>query len=350
MAEPNNMKGSFDPLLAPFWLAKTFSAQFGQEHVLVGIDEDDCAVIDLDGICLVVTTDYVNAKPIALELGIGSYRDIGYLCVTTNISDLCGTGARPVGFLASVMMKRGDDEAQYQELMSGIQEALSIYGVPLIGGDTKIGHAMAIGGTALGTAGSVHDLFIRNHALPGDDIWVSGPLGSCNAALIGLKEGFGDELWRSWARNAILRPLAPMRKIAKLYGNRGINAGTDISDGLGADLSTLCLSSKVGGIVDIDAIPTVPEVLAIALENNRPSWHYVFGAGGDFQLILTATPEISQQLLNLEFTKIGVITESPELVLRFADGITKPFPNHGHNDAFDCDFYMEISDFLKNTI
>ena len=53
-----------------------------------------------------ITTDYLNSWPIVLELKIGDFYELGKLLVIANLSDLCGTGAKPLCFLSSIMLKR----------------------------------------------------------------------------------------------------------------------------------------------------------------------------------------------------------------------------------------------------
>ena len=61
------------------WLSAAIStALHPPYHLIAGIGEDDCAVVELGGrSILVATSDYVNAQPIILTLEIGSYFEIG---------------------------------------------------------------------------------------------------------------------------------------------------------------------------------------------------------------------------------------------------------------------------------
>ncbi|HEX04036.1 MAG TPA: hypothetical protein ENH10_02630, partial [Bacteroidetes bacterium] len=80
----------FNPGDAPEWLARVFSEQIENQKtgLLVGINEDDCAVLDLGGELLVITSDILNSWPICLEYGLGSQSTLGHLVVTASLSDL----------------------------------------------------------------------------------------------------------------------------------------------------------------------------------------------------------------------------------------------------------------------
>jgi len=117
------------------WLAKAWIGQL-PAYVLSGISDDDCAILRIGRQKLVVTTDFLNASPIALEHGLGNYEDLGYLLVGANLADLAGTGAKPIGFLAGITLPKDSSEGQFRMLMKGVKRGLLDYGIPLVGGDT----------------------------------------------------------------------------------------------------------------------------------------------------------------------------------------------------------------------
>src|SRR5437867_728665 len=106
-----------DPDAMPPWLARRFATRFNTESILAGVNDDDCAVIDWGKKLVVVTTDYLNARPIALELGVGDLRTLGRLAVAANLADLCGTGAAPRALLVAVTMPRDAREQDFQQIM-----------------------------------------------------------------------------------------------------------------------------------------------------------------------------------------------------------------------------------------
>jgi thiamine monophosphate kinase len=139
---------NFDPDEMPKWIS-AFWKKKKYKNVVAGINDDDCAVVKVGSERIVVSVDYLNANPIALELGIGSFKDLGRLLVAANVADLCGTGAKPIGFLTSIMLnKETANQIQFIQFMQGVKKELLKHGIPLIGGDTKLGNSNSFCGVA----------------------------------------------------------------------------------------------------------------------------------------------------------------------------------------------------------
>ena len=107
------------------------------------------------------------------------------MAVASSLSDLCGSGALPVALLIGVTLPHGTTETDFKELMRGVKVEADRYGVPVVGGDSKLGKSRALLAVAIGSAQSRKELFLKNGAKPGDIIWVSGNLGSVAAAAWG---------------------------------------------------------------------------------------------------------------------------------------------------------------------
>jgi thiamine-monophosphate kinase len=330
----------FDPDEMPPWLSKLTGKKLNPE-IIAGINDDDCAVLRISQREIVITTDYLNAKPIALELGFGSYWDLGRILVGANISDLCGTGALPIAFMASIMVEQGPDAAtKFKSIMEGIHFQLQKYKIPLIGGDSKLGRD-AFCGIAIGVKEKGTKLFLKNAASPGDSIWVSGNIGNVSAAIEGLKKGNMSESWNRWARKSIIEPNVPLKKSRTIASLKIVNGGTDISDGLAANLWNLCKSSNVGAIVDVDAIPTAKQTQQLAKCRDIASWIYSMSIGGDFQFLFTSNSKNDLKLSELGFYRIGLIMEGREAYLNI-NGEVHPMPKTGHRDKGIISFHDEV--------
>jgi len=296
---------------------------------------------------LVLSTDYLNSNPIAIEFKIGTYKDLGRLLVAANLSDLCGTGAKPIGFLASIMLdKKTSKKADFIELMRGIKKELSIHSIPLIGGDTKLGNSNSFCGVALGMREVNTKLFFKNGAKPDDIIWVSGKIGSVAAAIDGLRDNLMSKEWEKWAIRKITSPIIPLEMSRQLSKTKKINAGTDLSDGLGADLFSLCKASNVGAVINALDIPISKQVREIAKQKKIEPWKYAFTIGGDFQFIVTAKVGVDLDKFGLK--KIGFITKDTSLNLKVKEAFIS-LPQKGHRDFKIIDFKNEVS-ILLNTI
>ncbi len=340
---------TFDPDEVPSWLASLFSGGIEYRSVLAGVNQDDCAVLCTAGGLLVLSTDFFNARPLALEAGIGGLGDLGRLLVGANLSDLCGTGAAPTALLLGVQMPRESMLSDFEELIRGVSDEARRWQLPVVGGDTKLGSSLSLYAVAVGMAESMDELYLRMNAQPGDSLWVSGPLGGCCAAILGLKwREFGPEdRWTKWAGDAILRPTLPLPKSRALSAKRIAHAGTDLSDGLGTDLAALCQASGVGVILDASSIPMARVACTVAEAMGVPDFLFAFPIGGDFQFIVTAPPDTDDDLAGLGFVRIGEITSHQTLRIRLADGRELELPTAGHRDARAGTFEEEVKHLLE---
>jgi thiamine-monophosphate kinase len=263
-----------------------------------------------------------------------------------SISDLLGSGAKPEAMLLGITLQHGSSQDEFEELMKGAKEIAEGCGVRVIGGDTKLGSCRALFSVGIGSAISRANLFLKNGAKPGDLLWCSGPLGSCNAATLGLQRSdFSDE-WRNWAKEAILVPRLPLGKSSELSGRALGRGGTDISDGLGADLSRLCSASGTGAVVDALSIPFEAPVAEVANRMGVPPWTFAFAGGGDFQFLVSASKANRKQVEDVGLHLIGELTEQRDLNLRAGNRII-PLPVGGHEDVRGLSFSAEIKTLIQ---
>lgn len=224
---------------------------------------DDCAVLDVGGETLVLTHDMmvegVHTLP-GQDAG-----DIAWKLVTTNLSDLAAKGAQPFGVMLGHML--GPDDERF---VAGLDEVLTRYGVPLLGGDTASGGPpRAWGLTAIGLA-THRPVPSRAGARPGDSVWVTGPLGAAMAGFEALRDGTkADSI-------AFRRPLACLAEgevLAPL-----VTAMMDISDGLLLDASRMAEASRATISLSSADVPlAVPE----ARRADALRW------GEDYELLFT---------------------------------------------------------------
>jgi thiamine-monophosphate kinase len=231
--------------------------------------------------------------------------------------------------------------------MNGVGDMTNECGVLVIGGDTKLGVSLAICGTALGFATSLAEITPRHRAQAGDDVWVSGELGSTACAVYLYGSSHLSDGWRDWAAATLRNPNLPLDKCRALRSHRVVNAGCDISDGLGADLTGLASASSLGLEIDASEIPVHPSVIVGAQTVGVPPWLFAFASGGDFQIAVTAPPKQSKVLAEVGFTKIGRMTDDQRTRLRLPDGRFVALPSTGHRDARGMTFAQEVEYLLR---
>jgi thiamine-monophosphate kinase len=335
---------SLNPDAVVPWLTSSFKRD-GWKGLLAGVGEDDCGVIQIEHICVVLSVDFLNATPIAEQLGLGGERVLGRLAVAATLADLLGSGAAPRALLVAVTVPHGYQEHLFKEIMRGAKSESMRWNVPIIAGDTKLGRARAVSTCGLGTVDSPKQLFLANRAQPGDIIFASGPLGTCAAATC---ISSGRVAVPRWAHRAITVPELPMGLSRRLAMLQVAHGGIDISDGLAADLRRMCNASRVGAILDVDTIPIDPRVYSVADREQVPPWAFSLSSGGDFQFIVTVPPKARAAVERLGFSRIGMITRERRFWLRDnAQVLSYKLPDVGHRDRQGQRFLNEIRGIIR---
>ena len=258
---------------------------------------DDCAVIEFGGETLILTHDMM-VEGVHWLPGQDA-ADVAWKLVAVNLSDLASKGAEPIGVLLGYSL--GTDDERFVE---GLREALAVFSVPLIGGDTVGGGAVqAHGLTALGRATS-RPVPSRGGATAGDEVWLTGPVGAAMLGFDAVREGLGD----SDNRRAFCRPwplLAEGRALAPF-----VTAMMDVSDGLLLDASRLAAASGVTLALDRAAVPLAQGVEEAGRVDEALRW------GDDYQLLFTLPAGTSPPI---PAAQIGEVRE-PDASLLLLDG------------------------------
>lgn len=226
--------------------------------------DDDCAVLEIGGECLVLTHD-VMAQGVHF-LPEQDPADVAWKLVVSNMSDLAAKGAEPIGVLLGYTL--GPDNGRF---LAGLEEALEHYGVALLGGDTVSAPAQVLGLTAIGRA-THRPVPSRAGAHVGDELWITGPVGAAMIGLEALRSGNGDS-------TAYRRPQALLSQGYALAPH--ITAIMDVSDGLLLDAARMARASGVCLAIDSASVPIA------APEDRRAD---ALRWGEDYQLLFCLLP------------------------------------------------------------
>lgn len=305
------MPSEFD-LIARFFTRPTPNA-------VLGVGDDAALLAPAPGMELAVSTDM-------LVSGQHFFPDVdpyllGHKTLAVNLSDLAAMGATPRWATLSLALPAA--EVDWLELFSrGLFDMAARFEVSLVGGDTTRG-PLNMSVTILGEVPAGQALR-RSGARVGDDIWVSGDLGS---AALGLHYLLGEvELADADEIETCLTRLhAPEPRVALGRALLGAaHAAIDISDGLLADLGHILESSEHGAEIEfalLPAHPAVAERLPLALMQRC-----LLAGGDDYELCFTAAPDRAHVVLaaataaGVHVTRIGRITKELGLRLLAADG------------------------------
>jgi thiamine-monophosphate kinase len=221
--------------------------------------------------------------------------DVAWKLLAVNLSDLAAKGATPEGVLLGYPLGQAEwDDA----FANGLAEALTHFGVPLLGGDTvsaPSGAPRMIGLTALGPSPYAPD---RRGAQAGDELWLLGAIGEAGAGLAIARGAEGPaELLAAYRRPIPL--LAEGRLLAPLA-----HAMADVSDGLLVDAARVAAASGLAVTIELDAVPRSKALTAFA-GDDRAARIAAVTAGDDYALILAAAPDRDEAIARLGAVRIG---------------------------------------------
>ena len=239
--------------------------------------------------------------------------DVGWKLVAVNASDINAMGGLPTWAVLTVAIPRPIERGWVEAFAEGLSQALAEWGIALVGGDTTRSPGPKM--VSLTLSGQANRPIGRDGARPGEDIWVSGPLG---AAAAGFFDSGADA-------SALRRPTPPIGMGAKLADMA--TSMMDLSDGLARDLPRLCSASGVGALVDPAAIPAHPAA--------KESLAMVVGFGEEYELLFTAPPRFRERIMNVgaQFnrtpTRIGTTNDSQTAKLDGEDWPALSFSHFG---------------------
>ena len=281
------------------------------QHADLGVGDDAALIRVTQGQQLAISADMLVAGTHFFH-DVAPY-SIGWKSLAVNISDMAAMGAQPKWATLAIALPEVN-EPWLAEFSKGFFACAQAFNVDLIGGDTTRGpltlSVQIMGEVPLGQAVQ------RSGAKAGDDIWVSGMIGS---AALGLAHLQGKAtLTESTVSHCLNALTIPTPRVALGLALRGIaNSCIDISDGLTADLSHILKASNLGAKLKLENIHC-HDYLRTRLDDANIQ-QCILAGGDDYELLFTAPKsqrayiqQLSQQL-QLSLSLIGETT--PELGL-----------------------------------
>jgi thiamine-monophosphate kinase len=281
---------------------------------------DDAAILDVpSGSHLLASTDAtienVHFREAWLEPA-----EIGFRATAAALSDLAAMAATPIAMLVAMSVPERW-RARIPGIAEGIGEASRAFHAPITGGNLTRGTELALTITVLGTASRVIG---RNGARIGDSVYVTGVLGGPGSALESWEAG------RSPApehRTRFARPMPRVRE-ALWLASHGATAGIDISDGLLSDAGHLAAASGADVCIEVEAIPVVSGVSALAAARS----------GEEYELAVTSSGRIDEHAFAREFgvplTRVGAVVaardRAPKARLRSHGAFVDQPTGHDH--------------------
>jgi thiamine-monophosphate kinase len=291
---------------------------------------DDCALLaPTPGMQLAVSSDML------LEGRHFSPQDspagLGHKSLAVNLSDLAAMGATPRWATLAIALPKEDD-AWLTAFARGFFRMADMHGIELVGGDTTRG-TLTISITVMGEVPPGQALR-REGAQAGDDIWVSGVIGSAALALA-YRQGrlFMEQIDAARVLPALYLPTPRIELGIALRGLA--SSAIDISDGLLGDLGHILARSHVGATLEFSLLPTLP--VAQAYLHEAVARDCVLSGGDDYELCFTAPAGQRDAVLaagasaDVAVTRVGRITAEPGLRVLDANGQPLPFEHTGYD-------------------
>lgn len=299
------------------------------KRAVLGVGDDAALVRVRPGMELAVSTDmFVSGTHFLPE---ADPRRLGHKALAVNVSDMAAMGADPRWAVLSVSLPQVD-AAWLRKLSRGFFDLAATFGIDLIGGDTTRG-PLNLCVTIFGEVPSGKALR-RDGARAGDDVWVSGDLGS---AAVGLAHLQGRVRLPGGAAARCVRALEmPQPRVALGRGLRGVaSAALDVSDGLLGDLGHICERSALGADIELDRVPRSADLARVS--DSEFVHAAVLSGGDDYELCFTAPPRVRGRVealgkrLGIEVTRIGRMRTGRDVRVFRADGS----PHRTHRRGFD---------------
>ena len=329
--------------IGEFGLIERIHARAGRSSypVVIGIG-DDASVLDVrPGSQVVTTTDMLVEGVHFLRDTIDPF-DLGFKSHAVNLSDIAAMGAAPVQTFLSFGLPADMDVEIIDNFLDGFMEIGG--GVPLSGGDTVSSpEGWVISVTVIGVAPAGRVLR-RDAAMPGESIWLCGPVGDSAAGLSILlgRSGKINDADTDFLIKRHNRPLPQVRMGRILLEAEISSCAIDVSDGLLQDLDHICERSQLGAELQLERIPLSGPIRELAAANDADPYQWALRGGEDYSLLFTVKPENEEKLLTvlereeIEAAQIG-ITVPGEGIVVYRDGSPMETGPDGGYDHFRKD-------------
>ncbi len=252
---------------------------------------DDAAAWMVGGTTELLTTDTM-VEGVHFTRNTTPWRDLGWKALASNISDIAAMGGLPKYALVTLGLPAETEVEDVRELYRGLLDIANAYGVAVVGGDTVRSDSVFI--TVSLTGAHPGQPMVRSAARAGDEVAVTGPVGSSGGGLKLLLErpqASGEAA--DYLRERHRRP-EPAVAQGRILADSGVCAAMDVSDGLADDLSKLSRASGAAARIYMDRTPVHPFLRELFPEEHM---ELALGGGEDYVLLFTAAPALMESVL-----------------------------------------------------
>ncbi len=238
----------------------------------------------------VITTDTQKDK-IHFRREWQTLSEIGRKAVEVTFSDLAASYAVPLSLFVNLSLPSYLSEKNIENLYHGIYNALNYHQATLGGGNISKGKEFSIDLFAVGEGHP--DIFpLRSNAMPGDGVYVTGPLGLARAGLECLENKDTDfpDLIKKFKH-----PCARF-DAARILAKYKVGCVMDISDGLAGDANHIATAAGISIRFDMSLFDVDPSLNAYCKKYQADPLKMILAGGEDYELIFTCKDDIFKQI------------------------------------------------------
>lgn len=307
--------------------------------VTVGIG-DDAAVVRWPADRELVVTCDAQVEGRHFLPNAASPEELGARAMSVNISDIAAMGAEPRFALVSLIMPRQTTTDWLRRYYAGLRSAASACGVAIIGGNISGTDGPFTADITLFGQIEPGRAIPRSGACEGDGIFVTGHVGAAAAGLLAAThpDAVAHVVAAALAgvRDAWLHP-TPRVRVGRALAEAGLaTAMIDISDGLAADLGHILTQSRVGALLEAEALPIDTATVEVAQALGRDPVDLALYGGDDYELLFTVPAQFTDSTVSLleptgaSVTRIGWIRPQRDgLRLHARSGATRVIEPRG---------------------
>ncbi len=237
---------------------------------------DDCAVIHKN---LLISID-TFIEDIHFSKQYFTYKDIGYKCAASAVSDIAAMAGTPEFYLISLGLSGKEKVNEIKDILNGMGMVEKKYGLTLIGGETVFSKIINISVVVIGTSNKP---VYRNGAEIGDYLYLTGETGWSYLTLQSLKMGKRTEF-----DHFHLNPEPKIKEAIKIKDIYHPTSMIDISDGLVQDAAHIAEESDTAIYLDRNLIPMNKEKIKFSKKLGIDEWEAALYGGEDFELLFTS--------------------------------------------------------------
>src|SRR5262249_46646343 len=228
--------------------------------LLVGIG-DDAAVVEPERNRVEVVSVDCLVDGVHFDRAFVPPDAIGHRALAVTLRDLAAMGAAPRLAVVSIALPPALPLDDFDGLVNGLTALAASHRLTIAGGNlTRTPGPLTIDITVIGTV-KRRQALTRSGAKPGDELYVTGTIGSAAAGLQQLRLATSDQR-RSTIdyrlSTTFLFPEPRIRAGLLFSRNKVASACIDLSDGLADAVRQLTDASGVGATIDAAALPIDP--------------------------------------------------------------------------------------------